>query len=254
MINKYIFLHLIMLKILFIFLTFIHASFSQTLTIHERQSGDSRVFNAFSWDGLNWKSLQNKDQALLSTRPKQSKIYSIWSRITDLAQNNSYQYEGWADTVHISFSLKAKMLEKKISSPPQSVLQKAREAFLATLRPFSYPQEIKDVLVKECFIYPSLSPPQWLVGLTMDPSKNTWDGIPDKEFGLHWFLSDGNNVTSLSKNTHFSNEGYTFTPLCAFRIDQTLCWFMACVGYNQQGYVLWWDNFKKSAYYIYNFH
>lgn len=86
-----------------------------------------------------------------------------------------------------------------------------------------------------------------LVAISLDTKKITCDGPAEKEWDITWFLLIKNEVTFLDHGLNLVDAG----DYDKDGKSEVLFWHS---GYNQDGYVLFYDDFKESARFTWAYH
>ena len=86
-----------------------------------------------------------------------------------------------------------------------------------------------------------------LLGLYLDPKLYKCDGLIDDLYQEQWYAIKGNDIRAIGEN---------LTPVDAFDLDGggSSEWIFSYGGYNKDGYVLFWNDFKQKAEYLWNYH
>jgi len=88
---------------------------------------------------------------------------------------------------------------------------------------------------------------QELVSIGLDRGKYGCDGIMDEEWSDHWFLLDGESVRFVGREMELVDVG-------DYDKDGTPEFLFWHSGYNQDGYVLYSDQFKQKTEYLWKYH
>jgi hypothetical protein len=108
----------------------------------------------------------------------------------------------------------------------------------------SRPYADKEVLIDRTF---HSKAGEVLLGLYLNPKIDNCDGLPEDEDLERWYVIQGTRIQFLGTN---------LTPMDAVDLDGDgkSEWVFSYSGYNRDGYVLFWNNFKQKSEYLWNYH
>lgn len=111
-----------------------------------------------------------------------------------------------------------------------------------TVKPYNFKSE-------ELLLYKSYrsNSGKELVSISIDTSKITCDGPIEPEWDITWFFIDRDNISLLGRSLNlvdagdYDNDGKS----------EIIFWFRA---YNEDGYIIFYDDFKKSSRFTWSYH